>query len=399
MRLSKEKALALICKGAEEIIGMKELEEKLGEERPLKIKLGLDPTAPDIHLGHSVVLRKIKQFQDLGHEAIIIIGDFTGRIGDPTGKSSSRKQLTEEEVIANAKTYKEQLFKILDEEKTKIFFNSQWLSKLNFQQVLELAGTYTVARMLEREDFKRRFHSQQPIGIHEFFYPLMQAYDSVAIEADVEIGGTEQKFNILMGRHLQKQKGKPQQTALFMPILEGLDGVEKMSKSLNNYVGIAENPEDIVGKIMSIPDDLILRYFELVTDWHPDQINQLKQDLEAGKEHPRDVKLQLAEEICSLYYNEKQAKEAKNHFIEVVSRKSIPKDIPTIEIEHEEDNILNILKNHNIITSMSEGRRLMSQGGISLNGEKVLELKSHELKEGDILKVGKRKFFRILILG
>lgn len=304
---SVEEQLRIMKKGVDQLIGEEELKEKLvrsiKEERPLVIKLGLDPSAPDIHLGHAVVLRKIKQMQDLGHRAVIIIGDFTGKIGDPTGKSKTRKQLTDEQVLENAKTYQTQIFKVLDPNKTEVRFNSEWLGKLNFAEVIQLAATTTVARMLERDEFTKRFQANEAIGVHEFFYPLMQGYDSIAIQADIELGGTDQTFNILMGRTLQKAYGQETQAAMFMPILEGIDGVEKMSKSLGNYIGVNEPAEVMFKKVMEVPDYLILKYFELATDEHPDTIDQIKEELEQGK-NPRDIKLRLAEIITMLYHGE-----------------------------------------------------------------------------------------------
>ena len=320
--------LAVIKKGVLELISEEELEKKLRrsivENAPLTIKLGLDPSAPDIHLGHTVVLRKVRQMQEFGHRAVIIIGDFTGKIGDPTGRSKTRKQLTKEQVEENAATYMEQIFKVLDREKTEVYFNSEWLAKLNFEEIIRLAAGTTVARLLEREDFSKRYHNQEPIGLHEFFYPLMQAYDSVQIGADLELGGTDQTFNILMGRTLQKTFGKEQQIAIFLPLLEGLDGVEKMSKSLNNYIGIDEEPQVMFKKAMEVPDNLILRYFELVTDMHPNEIKKLKERLDAG-ENPRGIKLLLAREITMLYHGQEQAEKAEEYFYTVFSEKTAAK--------------------------------------------------------------------------
>lgn len=299
--ISIDEQIRIITKGVEEAINIEDLEHKLSQSqktgRPLTVKLGLDPSAPDIHLGHAVVLRKIKQLQDLGHKAVLIIGDFTGMIGDPTGKSKTRKQLTKEQVMENARTYEEQIFKVLDPERTEIRFNSEWLGKLNFADVINLSSKCTVARMLEREDFKKRYEAHESICIHEFFYPLMQAYDSVEIKADIELGGTDQRFNILMGRGLQKDFGQESQVALFMPILEGIDGIEKMSKSLGNYIGVYDAPEEMYGKVMSIPDNLIIKYFELATDVHPDEITAISDQLQSGSVNPRDVKMKLAKTI------------------------------------------------------------------------------------------------------
>ncbi|MDM5250801.1 tyrosine--tRNA ligase [Lysinibacillus sp. G4S2] len=326
MFLKPEEQLEIIQKGVDKIVNAEELLAKLEhsfkEQKPLTIKLGLDPSAPDIHLGHAVVLRKIKQMQDLGHRVVIIIGDFTGRIGDPTGKAKGRVALSDDIVKENAKTYCEQIFKILDNEKTTVRFNSEWLSKLTFEEVIKLAATTSVARILERDDFQKRYNSQVPIGIHEFFYPLMQAYDSVEISADIELGGTDQTFNILMGRTLQKHLGYEKQIAIFMPLLEGLDGVEKMSKSLGNYIGVNEAPEVMFKKVMEVPDALIIKYFELATDEHPKVIEEVKNRLSKG-ENPRDIKLELAEIITTLYYGEEATKGAKQYFETAFQKKQM----------------------------------------------------------------------------
>lgn len=397
--------LKIIKKGAAEIISeediVKKLEKSAKENKPLTIKLGLDPSAPDIHLGHTVVLRKMKAFQDLGHQVVIIIGDATGMIGDPTGKSAVRKQLSHEQVLENARTYQEQIFKILDREKTIVKFNSEWLQTMNFMDVANLASKYTVARMLERDDFKKRFASNQSISIHEFFYPLMQGYDSVAIKADIEMGGTDQKFNILMGRTLQKEYDQEPQIALLMPIIEGTDGVKKMSKSLGNYIGISEAPNDMYGKTMSIPDELIIRYFELVTDEHPDSIEAMKSDIEQDKVNPRDLKMKLAKEVVKLYHGEEKALEAEQYFKSVFQKKNIPDDIAEMEVSIEECEeglffIPKIVTGLKLSPSTSEARRLLKQGGIKLNGEKI-ENDKIALETGDIIQVGKRKFAKIII--
>ncbi|RDC49238.1 tyrosine--tRNA ligase [Acinetobacter sp. RIT592] len=397
--------LKIIKKGAAEIISeediVKKLEKSAKENKPLTIKLGLDPSAPDIHLGHTVVLRKMKAFQDLGHQVVIIIGDATGMIGDPTGKSAVRKQLSHDQVLENARTYQEQIFKILDKEKTIVKFNSEWLQTMNFMDVANLASKYTVARMLERDDFKKRFASNQSISIHEFFYPLMQGYDSVAIKADIEMGGTDQKFNILMGRTLQKEYDQEPQIALLMPIIEGTDGVKKMSKSLGNYIGISEAPNDMYGKTMSIPDELIIRYFELVTDEHPDSIEAMKSDIEQDKVNPRDLKMKLAKEVVKLYHGEEKALEAEQYFKSVFQKKNIPDDIAEMEVSIEESEeglffIPKIVTGLKLSPSTSEARRLLKQGGIKLNGEKV-ENDKIALQTGDIIQVGKRKFAKIII--
>ena len=389
-------------KGVDTIVSEESLRKKLEkcekENKKLTIKLGLDPSAPDIHLGHAVVLRKIKQMQDLGHKAVIIIGDFTGKIGDPTGKAKGRKALTDEQVKANAETYKEQIFKVLDKDKTEIRFNSEWLSKLAFDDVLNLAATTTVARMMERDDFQKRFKNNVPIGIHEFFYPLMQAYDSVALEADIELGGTDQTFNILMGRTLQKAKGQEEQVAMFMPILEGLDGIEKMSKSLGIYIGVSEPANVMFKKVMEIPDNLIIKYFELATDEHPDIVDKIKEQLKNGK-NPRDVKFELAKIITGLYHSDEEVKESIKFYDAAFSKKSIPENIPEIKmndsIKHLED-IIQLLIDDNFIQSKSEIRRLISQGGVQINGEKINEI-SAILNNGDVIKIGKKKFVKIVL--
>ena len=396
--ISIKEQIRIIQKGADEVINLQELEEKLiksqQENRPLIVKLGLDPTAPDIHLGHAVVLRKMKQLQDLGHKVIIIIGDFTGMIGDPTGKSKARKQLTKEEVMKNAKTYEKQIFKILDKGKTELRFNSEWLAKLNFRDVIELSSKYTVARMLEREDFKNRFNNQMSIGIHEFFYPLMQAYDSIEIKADIELGGTDQRFNILMGRTLQKEYNQDTQIAIFMPILEGIDGIEKMSKSLGNYIGINESPREMYSKIMQIPDDLIIKYFELATDIHPDEIDEIKKIIKEGKVNPRDIKMKLSWEIVALYNNDSEATLAEECFKKLFQKNEIPEDIPHINITSKES-IIDAITKSKLVGSKSEARRLIDQGGVKVNGEKIKDFNNLILSNEDIIQVGKRKFVRV----
>lgn len=394
-----EEQLKIIKKGVDLIVSEEELkmkiEKSINNNKPLIIKLGLDPSAPDIHLGHAVVLRKIKQMQDLGHKAVIVIGDFTGKIGDPTGKAKGRKALTEEEVLKNAETYKNQIFKVLDKDKTEVKFNSTWLSKLNFDDVLKLAATTTVARMLERDDFQKRYKNNVPIGIHEFFYPLMQAYDSIALEADIELGGTDQTFNILMGRTLQKARGQEQQIAMFMPILEGLDGIEKMSKSLGNYIGVNETANVMFKKVMEIPDNLIIKYFELATDEHPDEIEKVRKRLENG-ENPRDIKLDLAKIITGLYHSEEELKEAIDFYKIAFSKKSIPDNIPTLNFTGNNlRDILNDLIKGEHIPSKKEFNRLLEQGGIKVNGEKIKDL-DVSIKDNDVLKIGKKKFLRLI---
>ncbi len=395
-----KRQMRIITKGAAEVVGEEELSIKLERSvrsgEPLCVKLGLDPSAPDIHLGHAVVLRKLKQMQDLGHQIKIIIGDFTGRIGDPTGKSKGRKALSDKQVLENAITYQEQIFKILDKEKTQVYYNGEWLELLNLEEVLRLASTMTVARMLEREDFKNRYSQNVPIGLHEFFYPLMQAYDSIAIGADVELGGTDQTFNILMGRNLQKTMDLEPQAAIFMPILEGLDGVEKMSKSLHNYIGIYEEANVMFKKVMEVPDDLIIRYFELTTDELPEKIDEIKESLADGK-NPRDVKLELAQIITKLYHGQAAMEQAENFYREAFSKKAIPEDIPELEIPIEKDtllSILSILATAGYAPGSSQLRRMIAQGGVRLNGDKVEDM-ANPIHDGDVLKIGKKTFLRL----
>ncbi len=397
-----EEQIKIIGKGAQEIISEEELRGKLihslVKNKPLVVKLGLDPSAPDIHLGHTVVLRKIRQLQELGHHAVIIIGDFTGKIGDPTGKSKTRKPLSEEEVKRNATTYTEQIFKVIDPNKTTVRFNSEWLAKLNFEEVIHLAASTTVARLLERDDFQGRFRRNEPIGLHEFFYPLMQAYDSVEIDADIELGGTDQTFNILMGRNLQSSMGRSKQIALFMPILEGLDGVEKMSKSLGNYIGIFEPAEVMFKKVMEIPDHLILRYFELVTDEHPDRIDELRKQMEAGR-NPRDCKLELARIITRLYHTEEETKKGEDYFHTVFQMGELPENMPKLHIPATSNTLMDIipyLLKAGIIPSGSEFRRLVKQGGVQVNQKKLEQVEVTFTEEQLVMRIGKKKFVRIL---
>ena len=375
----------------------KKLEKSVATNTPLIVKLGLDPTAPDIHLGHTVVLRKLKLFQDFGHKVIILIGDFTARIGDPTGKSVTRQPLTEEQVITNAKTYQEQIFKVLDPEKTEVRFNSEWLSKLDFADVLKLASKYTVARMLERDDFHKRYTEGRPISIHEFMYPLMQGYDSIAVKADVEFGGTDQTFNLLMGRHLQGEEGMPEQTIITMPILEGLDGVQKMSKSLGNYIGISEAPSEMYGKAMSIPDELMMRYFMLVTDMSIEEQEQLAKDLESGAAHPRDVKMKLAHTIVRLYHGEEAANFGQDEFVRVFQKHAMPTDIPEYKVAITEEPVFvpQLLSDAGLTASNGEARRSIKAGAFKIDGEKCNE-EHIVLKDGMVLQVGKRKFIKIV---
>lgn len=407
--MDAENQIKIIEKGAIEIISKQELINKFKKGTPLTIKLGLDPTAPDIHIGHTVVLRKLKAFQDLGHRIVIIIGDYTGMIGDPSGKSETRRQLTREEVLENAETYKTQIFKILDPQKTIIRFNSEWLATLNFKDVLKLSSMYTVARMLEREDFKKRFSQNLPISIHEFFYPLMQGYDSVALKADVELGGLDQKFNILMGRTLQKEYGMEEvQIGLFMPILEGTDGEKKMSKSLGNYIGIDEEPSQIYGKTMSIPDNMIIRYFELTTDIHPDELEKMKNQMQNESVNPRDLKMKLAYELVELYHGTDQAVKAQNNFKAIFQKNTLPDEIPEISVSPEQINgegiwLPKFLVDNKLMPSTSEARRLIDQSGVTIIQENGQEIKIANVRQpvninnGDIIKVGKRKFVKIMI--
>ncbi|MBN1409673.1 MAG: tyrosine--tRNA ligase [Spirochaetales bacterium] len=401
---SIDEQIKIIAKGTEEIISPEELRQKLVQAaktgRQLIIKLGLDPTAPDIHLGHTVVLRKVKQLQYLGHKAVIIIGDFTGMIGDPTGKSKTRKALTREEVAANARTYEVQIFKVLDREKTEIRFNGEWLDKLDLRDIIDLMSKYTVARMLERDDFKKRFTGNQPVSIHEFLYPIMQSYDSLHIKADLELGGTDQKFNILLGREYQASYGQEKQVALFLPILEGTDGVEKMSKSLGNYIGIDEPPEEIYGKIMSLPDSLILRYFTLITDIHPDEISRMEKDLADNKINPMILKKKLAFEIVRLYYGDEGADKAQKHFESLFQKNKIPDTIEEIVIKTEEMedgkiDPIKLLRRCNFCPNNSEARRLIQHGAFKLNGIKCSSLDKIMLSDGDVIRVGKKQFARI----
>ncbi|WP_411168301.1 tyrosine--tRNA ligase [Clostridium sp. MB05] len=400
MKKTIEEQMKIIKKGVDTIINEEELRKKLEKaeknNESLIIKLGLDPSAPDIHLGHAVVLRKIKQMQDLGHKAVIVIGDFTGKIGDPTGKAKGRKALTDEEVLNNAETYKEQIFKVLDKNKTEVRFNSEWLSKLTFDKVLNLAATTTVARILERDDFQKRYKNNIPIGIHEFFYPLMQAYDSIALKSDIELGGTDQTFNILMGRTLQKTMGQEQQIAMFMPILEGLDGIEKMSKSLGNYIGVNEPANIMFKKIMEVPDNLIIKYFELATDEHPDRIDKIKNELINGK-NPKDVKLELAKIITKLYHSEEALNEAIEFYNSAFAKKEIPDNIPSVSVENNLlKDITSKLIEEKYVPSKKEFTRLVEQGGVQINGEKINDLNIN-LFSGDVLKIGKKKFVKIEI--
>lgn len=393
--------LRIIKQGAADLIGEEELRGKLERSLrtgiPLVIKFGMDPSAPDIHLGHAVPLRKLKQMQDLGHRIVIVIGDFTAKIGDPTGRSKGRRAMTEREVFLNAQTYQEQVFRILDREKTQVRFNGEWLELLNLNEVLRLASTVTVARMLERDDFQNRFRNGTPIGVHEFFYPLMQAYDSVELEADLELGGTDQTFNILMGRNLQKDRGQEPQAALFMPLLEGLDGEEKMSKSLGNYIGVSEDARTMFTKVMQVPDRLIIRYFELATDILPQELDGIREKL-AGGWNPRDCKLILARTITGLYHAQEDVTEAEEFFTTAFTKKEIPESIDTLKLPRKESmtllDCIRPLAENGFIASGAEFRRLVAQGGVKKNGVKADDL-AETVEAGDVLKIGKRRFVRI----
>ena len=388
--------LAEISRGAEEVLLEKDLIKKLEKNRPLRIKAGFDPTAPDLHLGHTVLINKLRQFQDLGHEALFLIGDFTGMIGDPTGKSTTRPALTRDDVIENAKSYEEQIFKILDPEKTLVLFNSSWMNEMSSADMVALAARHTVARMLERDDFSKRYKSGQPIAIHEFLYPLIQGYDSVAMKADVELGGTDQKFNLLVGRELQRQYGQEQQVVITMPILEGLDGVQKMSKSLNNYIGISDKPDDMFGKIMSISDDLMWRYFELLSFRPMAEVRKLQTAIADGR-NPRDVKFELAEEIIARFQGQTVAKKAQENFIARFQKGAMPDDMPEVTIAPDLP-LANALKEAGLVQSTSEALRMIKQGAVKIDGEKA-EDKSVSLAAGVecVLQVGKRRFARVRV--
>ena len=395
---SIDEALAAIRYGTDEILREEELVAKLKKGIPLKIKAGFDPTAPDLHLGHTVLINKLKAFQDLGHEVCFLIGDFTGRIGDPTGKNVTRKPLTEEDVVKNAKTYQEQVFKILDPEKTKVYFNSEWMAKMSSADMIQLAAKHTVARMLERDDFHKRYNSGQPIAIHEFLYPLIQGYDSVAMKADIELGGTDQKFNLLVGRQLQESEGMEPQVVITMPILEGLDGVQKMSKSLGNYIGINTPPDEMFGRMMKISDELMWRYYDLLSFKTANEVAGLKQSAEEGL-NPRDIKFQLAQEIIARFHSEEEAVQAQENFIKQFSQNKMPDNIPEVQVDAEgRIRLSNVMKMANLTQSTSEAMRMIAQGAVKVNTEKVIE-KNAELVAGEtyIVQVGKRKFAKITV--
>ena len=390
-----DEQLAIIQRGTDEILPLDELKTKLKKNKPLRIKLGMDPTAPDLHLGHTVVINKMKQLQDLGHEIIFLIGDFTGMIGDPTGKNVTRKPLTKEDVLENAKTYQDQIFKILDKEKTTIAFNSAWMSKMSSTEMISLASKHTVARMLERDDFSKRYKGGQAISIHEFLYPLVQGYDSVALRADMELGGSDQKFNLLVGRELQKQANMEPQVILTMPILEGLDGVQKMSKSLDNYIGIDEDPDSMFGKIMSISDELMWRYLELLSFESLETIESWKKEVENG-ENPRNIKFRLAEEIITRFHSNKEAKKAQQNFIDRFAKNQIPEEMDEYTFS-KGLKIANLLKDSNLVNSTSEAFRMIKQGAVKMDGEKINDKDFTPNVGTSVYQVGKRKFARVTI--
>jgi len=397
MKTEVAEAIAEITRGAEEVLLEQELAEKLASGKPLIVKAGFDPTAPDLHLGHTVLINKLRVFQDFGHKVVFLIGDFTGMIGDPTGKNVTRKPLTTEQVIANAETYKEQVFKILDPAKTEIRFNSEWMSKMDAADMIKLAARQTVARMLERDDFKKRYQNNQSIAIHEFLYPLVQGWDSVELKADVELGGTDQRFNLLMGRELQKEEGQRPQTVIMTPLLEGLDGVQKMSKSLNNYIGITESANDMFGKIMSVSDELMWRYFQLLSFRSITEIDELKAAVSDGK-NPRDVKVLLAKEIIGRFHSEEDAEKAEQDFIQRFQKNALPDDIPekTVKVGAEGMAIGNVLKEAGLVQSTSEALRMIKQSAVKVDGEKFSDSRYIcTEKDSGVYQVGKRRFAKI----
>ena len=397
--MNQQEILNQIKRGSDELLIESELVKKLELGRPLRVKAGFDPTAPDLHLGHTVLLNKMRQLQDLGHHALFLIGDFTGMIGDPTGKNSPRPPLTREQVLANAESYREQVFKVLDPDKTEVVFNSAWMDKFSAVDMIKLAATHTVAQMLERDDFGKRYKASQPIAIHEFIYPLVQGYDSVALKADIELGGTDQKFNLLMGRELQRHFGQPAQCVLTMPLLEGLDGINKMSKSLGNYIGVTDTPQDMFGKLMSVSDDLMWRYFDLLSFRSLAQVANFREEMERGR-NPRDIKVLLAQEIVARFHSQKAAEEALAEFEARFRRGVLPDDMPEITVQSADGSIgiAHLLKQANLVASTSEALRMIDAGAVRLDGEKVSD-KSLQLKAGAVAvaQVGKRKFGRIHI--
>ncbi len=393
-------SLDLIRRGAVEILVEDELKKKLSSGKPLRVKAGFDPTAPDLHLGHTVLLNKMRQFQDLGHEVLFLIGDFTGMIGDPTGKSATRPPLTREDVDRNARTYQEQIFKVLDPDKTQVMFNSTWMNEMSAAEMVQLAAKHTVARMLERDDFSKRYKSGQSIAIHEFLYPLVQGYDSVAMQADIELGGTDQKFNLLVGRQLQEAYGQAPQVVLTMPLLEGLDGVNKMSKSLNNYIGIDESPDEMFGKLMSISDELMWRYFELLSFRPMSEIEELELQINEGR-NPRDVKFELGIELVNRFHQAGSGEKARDAFIARFQQGAMPEDMPEISVEGGEDGIpiANLLKQSNLTASTSEALRMLKQGAVKMDGERIEDASMKVTSKNNfVLQVGKRRFAKVTVL-
>jgi tyrosyl-tRNA synthetase len=393
--MNANETLAVFQRGTDEILPLDELKKKLEKNKPLRIKAGFDPTAPDLHLGHTVLINKLKQLQDLGHEILFLIGDFTGMIGDPTGKSATRPPLTQEQVIENAQSYQDQVFKILDKEKTTVVYNSEWMNKMSSTEMIQLASQQTVARMLERDDFSKRYKSGKSISIHEFLYPLIQGYDSVALESDVELGGTDQKFNLLMGRELQKQAKMEQQVILTMPILEGLDGVQKMSKSLDNYIGIDDKPDDMFGKIMSISDELMWRYLELLSFESLETIASWKTEIENG-ENPRNIKFRLAEEIITRFHSNDDAKQAQQNFINRFAKNKVPDEMPEFNFDAG-IKIANLLKDASLVNSTSDAFRMIKEGAAKIEGEKISDRNLVPEAGTAVYQVGKRKFARVTI--
>jgi len=393
--MNTEQTLAVFQRGADEILPVDELKKKLAKNKPLRIKAGFDPTAPDLHLGHTVLINKLKQLQDLGHEILFLIGDFTGMIGDPTGKSATRPPLTQEQVVENAQSYQDQVFKILDKEKTKVVYNSEWMNKMSSADMIKLASQQTVARMLERDDFSKRYKSGKSISIHEFLYPLIQGYDSVALESDVELGGTDQKFNLLMGRELQKQAKMEQQVILTMPILEGLDGVQKMSKSLDNYIGIDDKPDDMFGKIMSISDELMWRYLELLSFETLETIASWKAEVENG-ENPRNIKFRLADEIITRFHSSYDAKQAQQNFINRFAKNKVPDEMPEFNFDAG-IKIANLLKDASLVNSTSDAFRMIKEGAAKIEGKKISDRNLVPEAGTAVYQVGKRKFARVTI--
>ena len=393
-----EEQIAELARGTDEVLPESGLEAKLGKGRPLVVKAGFDPTAPDLHIGHTVLINKMRQFQQFGHEVVFLIGDFTGMIGDPSGKNATRPSLSRDEIRANAITYEAQIFKILDKEKTRIEFNSKWMGSMDAAGLVKLAAQYTVARMLERDDFNKRYTSGQPISIHEFLYPIVQGYDSVELKADVELGGTDQKFNLLVGRQIQQNFGQEPQLVMTVPLLAGLDGVQKMSKSLGNYIGITDTPKDMFGKIMSTSDELMLRYYELLSHISVHELNELKEGMKSGSVHPMDAKKSLALEIVERYYDKATAIKAKEEFENIFREKGLPDDIPVFNLENTEEEIWipGVMKEAGLAKSTGEGIRLIKQGGVSVDGEKWSD-PDKKLSPGEyLLKVGKRRFLKIV---